>query len=80
MHTAGTYICAEGLSALHSCWMEGGGEVKSGNLGSKTRNGLQEEGREFFCTTTARPAGTGTWRGSGGGGKGCCSNGIADRA
>jgi len=47
---------------------------------SDTEMALQKKGREFSCTATARPAGTGPRRGSGGGGKGCCSNGIAGRA
>lgn len=44
------------------------------------RRHWRKRGGKFFCTTTSRPAGTGTCRGSGGGGKGCCSNGIAGRA
>lgn len=51
--------------------MEGGGEVKPENLRNKSRMIQHSDGtaerRNFFCTTAARPAGTG---GSGEGGKG----------
>lgn len=53
---------------------------KFGEQISDVELALQEKGRECFCTTPARLAGTGARRGSGGGGKGCCSNGTAGRA
>lgn len=49
--------------------MEGGGEVKSENLRSKSRIIQHSDGtaerRNFFCTTAARPAGTGEAEGVG---------------
>lgn len=82
MHTAGTYVSADRISALlHLCWMEKSSqEIREAKAGiSDMEMALQKKGRECVCTTTARLAGTGTCRGSDEGGKGYRSNGIAGR-